>query len=491
MILFYNELTKIIFSLFLAVIILFLSFRLSTHNPDTEKVSAYEWGLNSYSFPGELEFFWSKNKQKITDFCLFLTIVLISTGFYYVTCIIKIKILIFKLRDQISEIKNLIVLLDNHALILERSMEQAANNRIIAAAIGLAILTVIGLLLFFFSGGGPGGSSIPSDSFTPRGSEGSLSRSHSSTHLGGKDTQSTNGDSIPTSTNDLAPPTPEVTVVETTILELAEPLNKDLAGTFDQIYSILYPKVAIWDIISKQNLFEQSPTVKVGSVLQDWLDQLKEDYSNLQGVENSTETLRSIELTLNSIDLNLPPLINQVNIFLKEADLNQSASRLESDYNYVLEARDAAFELTKILLEHEDLLNQMLLVGNGNILVPEWFGGLIGFYSFLSVVSNLYSNDINNYLVGVSTSLEKSDVSDTDLLIKKTLLEKIEFIFKYVFRFTSTSNRIGGGAFLSVMEEGQDLEEQNSSHVFRNLLKIVKKYRDCFSIDPSDIFLFL
>ena len=168
MILFYNELTKIIFSLFLAVIILFLSFRLSTHNPDTEKVSAYEWGLNSYSFPGEL--FWSKNKQKITDFCLFLTIVLISTGFYYVTCIIKIKILIFKLRDQISEIKNLIVLLDNHALILERSMEQAANNRIIAAAIGLAILTVIGLLLFFFSGGGPGGSSIPSDSFTPRGS---------------------------------------------------------------------------------------------------------------------------------------------------------------------------------------------------------------------------------------------------------------------------------------------------------------------------------
>jgi len=135
-------------------------------------------------------------------------------------------------------------------------------------------------------------------------------------------------------------------------LELAEPLNESLTGTFDQIYSILYPNVAIWDIISKKDLFEQSPTVKVGSVLQDWLDQLKEDYSNLQGVENSTETLRSIELTLNSIDLNLPPLINQVNIFLKEANLNQSASRLQSDYNYVLEARDAAFELTKILLEH-------------------------------------------------------------------------------------------------------------------------------------------
>jgi len=438
---------------------------------------------------------WTKNKEKITDFFLFFNIVLISTGCYYVTYIIKIKILILKLKDQISEIRSLIVLLDNHALILEKSLEHQAENRLIAAAVGLGIVILLGLLCFFFYGGrsGPGSDTASSigDSFSSKSSEGSLSRSHSSTDLVGKDTQSTNGDSIPTSTNDLAPPTPEVTVVETTILELAEPLNKKLTGTFDQIYSILYPKVAIWDIISKQDLFEQSPTVKVGSVLQDWLDQLKEDYSNLQGVENSTETLRSIELTLNSIDLNLPPFMEQVNTFLKEADLNQSAYRLESDYNFVLEARDAAFELTKILLEHENLLNQMLLVGNGNILVPEWFGGLIGFYSFLSVVSNLYSNDINNYLVGVSTLLEKSDVSDTDLLIKKTLLEKIEFIFRYVFRFTSTSNRIGGGAFLSVMEEGQDLEEQNSSHVFRNLLKIVKKYRDCFSIDPSDIFLFL
>jgi hypothetical protein len=390
---------------------------------------------------------------------------------------LKIKILIFNLKDKIVQLDMLIVLLDNQAILLQQKRKVAlwskfSNNMETAVGIFLGVAIAIAIVLFFFSDkGGPGGSSIPSDSFTPRGSEGSLSRSHSST--------------------DLEPPTPEVTVVETTILELAEPLNRELIGTFDQIYSILYPKVAIWDIISKKDLFEQSPTAKVGSVLQDWLDQLKEDYSNLQGVENSTETLKSIELTLNSIDLNLPPFIKQVNIFLKEANLNQSASCLESDYSYVLEARDSAFELTKILLEHEILLDQMLLVGNGNILVPEWFGGLIGFYSLLNVVSNLYSNDINNYLVGVLTLLEKSDVSDTDLLIKKTLVEKIEFIFKYVFRFTSTSNRIGGGAFLSVMEEGQDLEEQNSSHVFRNLLKIVKKYRDCFSIDPSDIFLFL
>ena len=442
------------------------------------------FSIINFTHYSPLEFIWT---AKMVDVILLTSIFLFSLFFYFVTLILKINFLIFKLRIKIEALTNIIGLLDDKIL----SVAQQADTRMIMTAIGIAVVIAIGLICFFFSGGGPGGSSIPSDSFTPRGSEGSLSRSHSSPDLAGKDTQTTNGDSIPTSTNDLAPPTPEVTVVETTILELAEPLNQELTGTLDQIYSILYPKVAIWDIISKKDLFEQSPTVKVGSVLQDWLDQLKEDYSNLQGVENSTETLRSIELTLNSIDLNLPPFMEQVNTFLREADLNQSAYRLESDYNFVLEARDAAFELTKILLEHETLLNEMLLVGNGNILVPEWFGGLIGFYSFLSVVSNLYSNDINNYLVGVSTLLEKSDVSDTDLLIKKTLLEKIEFIFKYVFRFTSTSNRIGGGAFLSVMEEGQDLEEQNSSHVFRNLLKIVKKYRDCFSIDPSDIFLFL
>ena len=50
---------------------------------------------------------------------------------------------------------------------------------------------------------------------------------------------------------------------------------------------------------------------------------------------------------------------------------------------------------------------------------------------------------------------------------------------------------MGGGAFLSVMEEGEYSEEETSSDVFRNLLKIVLKYQDYFRIDPSDIFLFL
>jgi len=52
MTLFYQEFSKIgillIFSVFLASLILFLSFRLSTFNPDPEKVSAYECGFDPY-----------------------------------------------------------------------------------------------------------------------------------------------------------------------------------------------------------------------------------------------------------------------------------------------------------------------------------------------------------------------------------------------------------------------------------------------------------
>ena len=52
MILFYEEFSKIgilfIFSIILGSIILFLSFNLSTNNPDTEKLSAYECGFDPY-----------------------------------------------------------------------------------------------------------------------------------------------------------------------------------------------------------------------------------------------------------------------------------------------------------------------------------------------------------------------------------------------------------------------------------------------------------
>jgi len=52
MTLFYQEFSKIgilfIFSLSLAFFILFLSFRLSTYNPDVEKLSAYECGFDPY-----------------------------------------------------------------------------------------------------------------------------------------------------------------------------------------------------------------------------------------------------------------------------------------------------------------------------------------------------------------------------------------------------------------------------------------------------------
>ena len=52
MTLFQQEFSKIgllfVFSLFLAALILFLSFRVSIFNPDSEKVSAYECGFDPY-----------------------------------------------------------------------------------------------------------------------------------------------------------------------------------------------------------------------------------------------------------------------------------------------------------------------------------------------------------------------------------------------------------------------------------------------------------
>ncbi len=44
----YKILIYITFSIFLAVIIIFLSLRLSLNNPDSEKLSAYECGFDPY-----------------------------------------------------------------------------------------------------------------------------------------------------------------------------------------------------------------------------------------------------------------------------------------------------------------------------------------------------------------------------------------------------------------------------------------------------------
>jgi NADH-quinone oxidoreductase subunit A len=45
---FFSILVLLFFSLFLATLILFLSFRLGSYNPDSEKVSAYECGFDPY-----------------------------------------------------------------------------------------------------------------------------------------------------------------------------------------------------------------------------------------------------------------------------------------------------------------------------------------------------------------------------------------------------------------------------------------------------------
>ena len=260
---------------------------------------------------------------------MFFNIVLISTGCYYVTCIIKLKILIFKLKDQITEIKNLIVLLDNHALILEKSLEQQAENRIIAASIGLAIVIVIGLLFFFFSGGGgPGGSSIPSDSFTPRGSEGSLSRSSSSTDLGGKDTYTEN------------------------LVLQQEQLNK-FQFSLDEILGVaankLLPTLSNWIEFSQRKIisFDESPTWRVGNAFTGWMESLDTSLDKIRNNEESMEVLKSVDNTMKSITDHLPDFLKELDTFMSKANLNIK-TRLETgtkDYEFILESREIANKL--------------------------------------------------------------------------------------------------------------------------------------------------
>ena len=429
----------------------------------------------------------------LLDTFLFFLIFCLSTFFFYLTLNLKINFLILKLQSKIVSLKTLIGLLDQKILILDKQLkyailEEVNTNIIIAGIILISVGIAIAILLFFFSGGSGSNTPSTSDSFSSKSSEDSFSRSSSKNDLTATSAANSNvGISTNINNNSVSSITEDTVIQTNTQMLDLEPLNTSLKGTFDQIASMLYPNVVTWDVISNEHPFEQSPTVKVGSVLNAWLSNLKKSYASLEEGKNYIETLKDIEFTLDSIDLNLPPLIDQVNRFLVQTDLNQFA--YNAKFDYVLEARDSAFELTQILLEHESILNQML---PGNIIVPEWFGVIIGFYSMLNVVSNLVANDINNYLVNVSNLLETSDFSDSDLSLRNILVKKIDAIFRYVFRFTTnTGSRIGGGFFLSVMEEGIDLEEQNSSHVFRNLLKIVLKYRECFSVDPSNIFLFL
>ena len=99
--------------------------------------------------------FFTRYKTQITDFFLFFSVWLISAGLHFLTIILKIKFSILKLKDQITEMNKMVVLLDKHALFLEQKskiaiLDQINSNMVTAAAIFFGVGITIAVILFFF-----------------------------------------------------------------------------------------------------------------------------------------------------------------------------------------------------------------------------------------------------------------------------------------------------------------------------------------------------
>ena len=409
--------------------------------------------------------FWSKHKEKIFDFFLFLTITLSSTVLYCLTFVLKIKILIFKLKDQIKEIKNVIVLLDNQAILLE----QQAENRLIAAAVGLGIVILLGLLCFFFSGGGgsgPGGSasSNMSDSFSSKSSEGSLSR-------------------LP-STTDLV--TPTETVAENLGLqqELLNQLQLSLNVLLARAGNTLLPTLSNWIEFSDQKIlhFDESPTVRVGNSVMCWIESLDSSIEQIQNNNVSMEVLSSVNSTLSSITSKLPHFLRQLDHFIEKANLSPDAAHHE----FILESREIANKLLEKLVANEDLLTG--IDDSFSFVFPEWFPGLLRFFSMLNVVDNSGLLGIKGRILTLCDLLFNNNTTGTTALskYKYTLLNKLYEYYKEIRDFLDgTTDRISAIQYICVAKTDED---------FNNLISLLiklKKYHKSLGVNPCDIFLFV
>jgi hypothetical protein len=440
------------------------------------------FSIINFTHYSPLEFMGTANR---VDVILLTSIFLFSTLFYCLTMIVKINFLIFKLRIQIKAITNIISLLDEKLL----SLAQQADNRMIMTAIGIAVVIVIGLLFFFFSGGGPGpgpgGSSITSDSFTPRGSEGSLSRAPSSTDLGGKYTQGPSLDNPSLGINDLAAPTPEATVVETTILGLVEPLKDKFTVIFEKVRDQLLPTLdrSNWldSANNKISFFQDSHTVKVGSSVKEWLSALKASSEKIaEKGEISIDVLQSVAKTVDSINEILPVFIDQLDLFLAGAKLNgRPYLQTEvSDFEFIISCRNLAKELLEKLSENETLLTQ------GSIVFPEWFPGLLCFFSTLNVacseeVSNLLSTQIRTIFEQLKNHPFKSDLKD--FLIRKLY----DCYISMMTLMNSTSKSMSSINYLRETRVTDDI------HAIPKLLDKLYEHHGLLNVDPNHIFLFL
>lgn len=434
-------------------------------------------------------------KNMVADFFVFLTIILISTVLYCITLILKIKFLILKLKTQVLEINNLIALLDKNALVLEKNIKlgilmEQDDNRIIAGLIFIAIGVTIAILLFFFSGGGSGPSSDTSssvgDSFSSKSSQSSFSISSSSTDLGVKDTYSANWDNLSLANNNLVPPIPEGSVVQTQMLEQ---LNTSLMEIMEKAASKLLPTLSNWIEFSNKKIlfFDESPTVRVGSSVKDWLLTLDNCTEKIKNGDVSIDVLQSVDSTMNSITDNLPDFLKQLDRFMSKADLNIKTPLETSikDYEFILDSREVAKELLQKILENENLLTQ---ISPGSIVLPEWFPGLICFFSMLNVISSQELIDLLGRVRSVYVTIHDYFNSENldCLTFKDNLLKKLYYYHTKMREFMDNStDRISTLRFISIARSPEDFQR------IPDLLTKLLEYHECLNIDTTNIFLFL
>jgi len=395
------------------------------------------FSIINFTHSSPLEFIWTANR---VDVILLTSIFLFSLFFYSVTVILKINFLIFKLRIKIQVITNIIGLLDDKLI----SMAQQADNRMITTAIGIAVVIVIGLLCFFFSGGGPGGSSIPSDSFTPRGSEGSL-------------------------------------------------LNHNLIETLDKAKDLLLPTLARSNWLDSANnqisFFQQSYTVKVGNSVKEWLLALNTSSKKMEEKgEMSVDVLQSVVNTVDSIEDTLPGFLFQLERFLAGANLNKRvfSETKTSDHDFILSCRDVAKELLEKLVENEALLTGMV---PSSFAFPEWFPGLLCFFSTLNVACSKELDSLPKQILKIFNQLRdyhfKSDNVEC-LSLKNYLEHKLYHCYtKMTALMNNTTEHTSSVNYLYTARKKADLD------AIPDLLAKLHEHHELLNVDPNHIFLFL
>ena len=391
----------------------------------------------------------------------------------------------------------LIVLLDETAVILEQKMRvdmlmQQADNKLIAGLIFIAIgLTIALVLLFLSSGSGSNdfsrsNSSDSFDSFSSKKSEGSSSSLPSNTDITSELNSNLNSDSIVT--NNSVSFITEDSVIQTQV-EVLQPLQSNLMETLDRARDQLLPTLSNWVDSSKNQIsfFDESNTVRVGSSLKDWLLTLNTSFERIENGDMSIDVLQNVFSTVNSINDILPGFLHQLDRFMSKANLNDRPFSEISlkDHEFILNSRDVAKELLQKLLDNEALLTQ---ISPGSIVFPDWFPGLVCFFSMLNVACSKELESLPKHIRKIFDQITnhfKSENVDC-LKLKDYLLQKLYHCYKNMTSvMDNTTEHTSSVNYLYTARVEKDIQ------TIPDLLTKLIEHNECLKVDPKYIFLFL